>query len=195
MLKKILIGLCFATCLSSLVWADSLYDTLCPSSAPLSPALAAPAASAPGSTSDTQANPDAAPTDREWSLTLSPVTHHWEYNPEHRHVYLGSLERFGTSDRFCGVALFRNSFGQPSTYVYAGKEWPHLMDSQNWFAKVSAGLIYGYKGPYRDKIPFDEYGIAPAIIPSLGYRISHQDSLQLILLGNSALMFAYGHDF
>jgi hypothetical protein len=173
MMRKLSFAFAFFVSTQTICWADSIYDSLCPSNP----------------------EPSAVADARQWSLTLSPVTHHWAYNPEHRHVYLGSLEHYGTKDRFCGAALFRNSFGQPSAYVYFGKEWSNLLDSENWYAKVSGGLIYGYKGDYKDKIPFNDLGIAPAVIPSLGYKFSKQDSVQFILLGNSALMFAYGHDF
>ena len=100
-----------------------------------------------------------------------------------------------TSQWFCGVALFRNSFGQPSTYVYVGKQWNGVLDTPKLFTKVSAGLIYGYKGQYQHKIPFNDYGIAPAIIPSLGWHISPEDSAQVMVLGKAGLLFAYGRRF
>jgi hypothetical protein len=189
MQKKLLTAAFLFFGITSGVWAESWVDSLCPSSAPLA------SAENPADTSNYKTPSAQVMPQREWSLTLSPDTYHFSYNPDHRHVYLGGIEHYGTADRFCGAVLFRNSFGQPSTYVYFGKEWPNLMGTENWFAKVSGGLIYGYKDQFKNKIPFNQYGIAPAIIPSLGYKISQQDSLQLILLGNSALMFAYGHDF
>lgn len=176
MLKKILSRklFCSVACLSLAlpVLASNWGQTLCPS---------APA-------SDDQAQDS-------WNLTLSPFTHHWNYNPDHKTVNLVGLDKMGADNRFCGAALFTNSFGQPSAYVYSGKEWAHLWGSQDWFVKLSGGLLYGYKGQYQDKIPFNNYGIAPAIIPSLGYRFSPEDSFQLILLGDAAIMFAYGRSF
>ena len=32
------------------------------------------------------------------------------------------------------------------------------------------GLLHGYKEPYDDKIPLNGLGVAPAIVPSLGFR-------------------------
>ena len=98
-------------------------------------------------------------------------------------------------DRFCGLALFRNSFGQPSAYAYVGKQWSGLMGNPQLFAKVSAGLIYGYKGKYQHKIPFNDYGIAPAIIPAVGYAFNREDSVQVMVLGTAGLLFSYGHRF
>ncbi len=130
-----------------------------------------------------------------WDLTLSPYAHHWRYNPEHKHVFLAALEKRLAHHRFCGVALFRNSFGQPTTYVYAGKQWDGVLNTPKLFTKVSAGLIYGYKGEYQHKIPFNDYGIAPAIIPSIGMQINPEESAQVMVLGTAGLLFAYGRRF
>jgi hypothetical protein len=172
-LPHALLGVAACLALPRVAFASDWLQTLCPSAA----------ASSDPSDKDT------------WSLTLSPFTHHWNYNPDHKTVNLVGLDKLGADERFCGAALFTNSFGQLSTYVYAGKEWPRIGGSEHWFVKVSGGLLYGYRGAYQDKIPFNNYGIAPAIIPSLGYRFNDHDSAQLILLGDAALMFAYGHSF
>ena len=134
-------------------------------------------------------------TPKRWDVTLSPYTHHWSYSPEHKPVILAALEQRLVDDRFCGIAIFRNSFGQPSTYVYAGKQWNGVLDTPKLFTKVSAGLIYGYKDKYQHKIPFNDYGIAPAIIPSMGWHISPNDSAQIMVLGTAGLLFAYGRRF
>jgi hypothetical protein len=133
--------------------------------------------------------------DRQWNLTLAPYAHHWSYSPEHRPVFLGAIDRHVNGNRFCGLALFRNSFGQPAAYAYVGKQWNHLLGNPQLFAKVSAGLIYGYKGKYQHKIPFNDYGVAPAIIPSLGYSFTREDSAQVMVLGTAGLLFSYGHSF
>jgi hypothetical protein len=133
--------------------------------------------------------------DKQWNLTLAPYAYHWSYSPEHRPVLLGAVNRYVNGNRFCGLALFRNSFGQPAAYMYAGKQWNHLLGQPQLFAKVTAGLIYGYKGKYQDKIPFNDYGIAPAIIPSLGYAFTPDDNVQVMLLGTAGLLFAYGRNF
>lgn len=135
------------------------------------------------------------PTPSRWELSLSPYTHHWRYSPDHKPVFLAALEQRLADDRFCGVALFRNSFGQPSTYVYAGKQWNQVLDQPQLFTKVSAGFIYGYKGKYQHKIPFNDYGVAPAIIPSLGWQFNREESAQMMLLGTAGVLFAYGRRF
>jgi len=141
------------------------------------------------------ADPTAPLPDKQWDLTLSPYAHHWRYSPEHRPVFLGALEQRVQGSRFCGLALFHNSFGQPSSYLYVGQQWDNLLGNPQLFAKVSAGLIYGYKGDYQHKIPFNDYGIAPAVIPAFGYRISKEHNVQVMVLGTAGLLFAYGHPF
>lgn len=130
-----------------------------------------------------------------WDLAISPYTHHWRFSQDHKPVFLAALEERLAHDRFCGVALFRNSFGQPSAYAYAGKQWNGVLGTPKLFTKVSAGLIYGYKGKFQDKIPFNDYGVAPAIIPSLGWQFNAQESAQVMVLGTAGLLFAYGRHF
>lgn len=131
----------------------------------------------------------------KWDITLSPFAYHWTHNPEHRPVFLMAVDRHVAGDRFCGIALFRNSFGQPAAYVYVGQQWKGILGQPNMFTKLSVGLIDGYRGKYKDQIPFNRYGIAPAFIPSLGYHINPQDSFQLMVLGNTAILLAYSHTF
>ena len=130
-----------------------------------------------------------------WNISLSPYTHHWSFSPDHKPVFLAAFEKRLVDDRFCGVALFRNSFGQPSAYVYSGKQWNGVLEIPKMFTKVSVGLIYGYKGKYQHKIPFNDYGIAPAVIPSLGWQLNRQESAQIMVLGTAGLLFAYGRSF
>lgn len=120
----------------------------------------------------------------------SPYTHHWSYSEEHQQVYTLSLSRRLPDERFCGLALFNNSFGQPSAYAYFGKTWPSLWS--NWprvYASVSAGIIYGYVGPYKNKVPLNVGGFSPAIIPAIGWRLSDHAALEMQLLGTAAVMF------
>ncbi|WP_333841303.1 hypothetical protein [Limnohabitans sp.] len=133
---------------------------------------------------------------RRWDLTLSPYTFHWNGpSPEHKPVKLVALDRQLQGGRFCGLALFTNSFGQPSAYGYVGQQWNNILGHPKLFTKVSAGFIYGYKGKHKDAIDFNAAGIAPAIIPSLGYAFSPQDSAQVFMLGTAGLTFSYVRSF
>ncbi len=132
---------------------------------------------------------------QRWELTLSPYTLHWHSSPEHKPVVLGSLDSAAPGNRLCGLSLFSNSFGQPSTYVYVGQRWDGVIGNPQFFAKVTAGIFYGYVGQYKDKVPYNYKGFSPGIVPSLGYQLTPRDSAQVLVLGTAGLMFAYGRTF
>lgn len=129
----------------------------------------------------------------EWML--SAYTHHFSNTSEHKSVVMLAANEHLSGDRLCGISLFRNSFGQPSVYVYAGQQFNDLWGMPQVFAKVTAGLMYGYVAPYENKVPLNYKGFNPAIIPSLGYKLTAHDSVQVKILGNAALMFSYGRQF
>lgn len=128
-------------------------------------------------------------------FTFSPFTHHFSHNPEHKDVVLVAIDEQLPGDRLCGISVFSNSFGQPSVYVYAGLQFNQLMGVPQLFAKVTGGLMYGYVAPYENKVPLNYKGFNPAIIPSVGYKLTQHDSVQVKFLGNAALMFSYGRQF
>ncbi len=140
-------------------------------------------------------NPGVGASGKPWDFTASAYTHHWSNSPEHKTVLLVAADRQLADNRFCGMAVFTNSFGQPTAYPYFGKRWDGVLGSPNTFVKVTAGLLYGYKDQYKDKIPLNKYGIAPAIIPALGYRFTKDDSGQIMVLGTAGVLFAYGRSF
>lgn len=128
-------------------------------------------------------------------FTFSPYTYHFSYSAEHKPVVLVALDEQLPGGRFCGISFFSNSFGQPSTYVYVGQQFNGLFDNPRLFIKVSGGIIYGYVGKYQNKVPLNNHGFSPGVIPSIGYNFSEHDSVQMQTLGNAGLMFSYGHKF
>jgi len=124
---------------------------------------------------------------------LSPsLTHHWsdENKAKHKPVFALSISRTLPDERFCGFSLFRNSFGQPSAYAFTGWSWPQPFASYpNVYANVSAGIIYGYVGEFKNKVPLNIGGFAPAIVPSLGYRLTPSLGVEVHVLGTAAIMF------
>lgn len=128
-----------------------------------------------------------------WYLQTSVYTTHWSNDPEHNnHQDLIGLERNRADGVVFGGATFRNSFSQRSNYVYAGKRFD--WEGTPFYAKVTGGALQGYHGKYRDKIPLNHYGVAPAIIPSLGARLGPVGT-ELVVLGNSAAMVNVGVGF
>lgn len=128
-------------------------------------------------------------------IAVSSYTHHWRQSSEHKNVVLVALDGQLPGDRLCGATLFTNSFGQPSVYVYAGQQFNNLLGKPQLFAKVTAGIMYGYVAPYENKVPLNYKGFNPAIIPVLGYKLTQHDSVQLKFLGTAALMLSYGRQF
>lgn len=143
-------------------------DTLCPG---LAEALKAP----PGS--------------GEREVFVSNYTRHWSPSDEHEHVHAVSLRQGLENHTYCGLSLFTNSFGQPSVFVFVGKTFPHLLAAYpRLFASVSAGVMYGYVSPYENKVPLNLHGFSPAVVPTLGYRITPEIALETQWLGFAAVM-------
>jgi hypothetical protein len=106
-------------------------------------------------------------------------------------IYSNYDRVWGADKTLFGVSILKNSFGQPTQYVYWGQKWDF---GDYFYAKVTAGLIHGYKGKYRDKIPFNKAGVAPAIVPAFGMQYKDV-SVEGILLGASAFMVGVGYTF
>lgn len=125
-----------------------------------------------------------------WYLQTSVFTRHWNHDPQHNnHQDLIGVERNRADGWVWGGATFRNSFRQRSNYVYAGKRFD--LDDSPFYFKVAGGAIQGYHGKYRDKIPLNRYGVAPAVIPSVGAQVGRFAS-EFVVLGNSAGMINLG---
>lgn len=138
----------------------------------------------------------AADSEREgdyWYIQTSVWTKHWTHDPDHNnHQELVGIERVYTDGVLWGAATFKNSFYQRSYYAYLGKVWEH--PSLPVYAKLSAGLIEGYKGEYDDKIPLNRFGVAPVIIPSLGAHWGPVGA-EFVILGTAAGMVNVGLRF
>lgn len=151
----------------------------------------------PSDTNESAAAPDLAQglQARPWLFTVGPYVHHWSSNPEHRRAFVFALEKHVDGERLVGLSLFRNSFGQPSAYAYAGYHWHGFLGDPRLTAKVTAGIIYGYTGKYEDKVPLNLNGFSPGLIPSISYKVSQQDYLGVLLLGSAGFVLTYGHSF
>lgn len=126
-----------------------------------------------------------------YELFASPYTYHWTPSEEHRPVVAVTLSRLLPEDRFCGVSLFSNSFGQPSAYAFTGWIMPQLSPAlpPQIYGSLTAGIIYGYVGKYKDKVPLNVGGFSPVLIPAVGYRLSPTMAVEMQVLGAAAVMF------
>lgn len=129
-----------------------------------------------------------------WNIQTSFYTHHWDEDPDHtNHQKLIGPELVFKNDYLVGFAYFRNSFDQPSEFLYIGKTWP-LFHSKYFYFKLVGGLLHGYKEPYEDKIPLNGLGVAPAILPSFGVRYKHV-MMEVQIAGTAAITITGGLRF
>lgn len=132
---------------------------------------------------------DASLEGRPFEIFVSPYTHHWTASEEHKSVKAVSLSRLLPDTRFCGFSLFTNSFGQPSAYAFTGKYWPNPIDSMpNVYFSLSGGIMYGYVGRFKNKVPLNVGGFSPVIIPAVGYRLNARTAIEMQILGTAAVM-------
>jgi hypothetical protein len=124
-------------------------------------------------------------------------TWHFHYDPDHEQSYLFDSEyhfkeTWLGGQWIAGLALFQNSFGQFSQYIFGGLVWRPLEDNQPFYVKLTAGPLHGYTGQYRNKVPFNSAsGWAPAIIPGVGYCVQRYCG-EFVLLGANAALFTIG---
>ena len=91
-----------------------------------------------------------------------------------------------------GAAAFKNSFGQPSQYVYIGKLWRPWDAVPLVHVKLTGGLLHGYKGEYKDKVPFNsDNGIAPLLLPSIGLS-GKRFTTDLVIFGTAGALLTIG---
>ena len=62
---------------------------------------------------------------------------------------------------------------------------------QDLYVKVGAGVVHGYRGEYRDKIPFNGSGYAPAIVAAVGYCYLRLCS-EIVVFGSAGAMWTIG---
>ncbi len=166
-------------------------------SASVAPSIAqTPAPVAPAAESSPWSAREPWRTDRFY-LQTSVATRHFSPSPDHvNNQKLVNAEwrfnSFAASGQWlAGAALFDNSFGQSSQYVYGGWLVRPFEGLQPLYFKITAGALHGYKGQYKDKIPFNSSGVAPAILPSMGYCFNRVCS-ELVLFGGAGMMLTLG---
>jgi len=134
-------------------------------------------------------------TPAHWRVYASPLTVHFSPSPDHRAVYSLGVERQYPGGFLFGAAAFRNSFGQPSVYAYAGRRFDAPFASvPQLFFQLTAGVLYGYKEPYEDKVPFNHHGVSPGAVGAFGWQFTPAVSAQINVLGDSAFMLQFSLD-
>ncbi len=127
-------------------------------------------------------------------VQVAPGAIHFNYSPDHADFsWLVGLEWQSSSRWLVGASYFNNSFDQKCEYFYFGKSWPLEFISSNVYFKLTGGLLLGYKEPYEDKIPFNNDGVAPGVVPGLGYQYG-DFNVQINALGGAGIMFTFGYN-
>ncbi|MBZ9539408.1 hypothetical protein KGQ90_10735 [Modicisalibacter tunisiensis] len=130
-------------------------------------------------------------------IQTSLWTHHYSSDTTYndRQNLIG-IELHNPDRWLAGAAWLKNSFDQPTWYFYAGREFPLWRPRADLEvrAKLTAGGIRGYDGDKRNKIAYNHYGIAPAILPTVGVRWGRVES-DAILFGTAGLMVTAGVRF
>lgn len=127
----------------------------------------------------------------------SIYTMHFSHNPEHNnHQKLINLEYVRNDQWLIGAAYFRNSFNQPSEFIYGGRDFTFWQPNADWRLRgsLSLGILHGYKGKYKHKIPLNSSGFAPAIIPTLGLDYKSV-FLETTLFGTAGIMSTVGFSY
>lgn len=140
----------------------------------------------------TQPGPVFAEEEARRLLQTSIYTRHFRPNPEHNnHQHLVNLEYQRPDQWIVGASAFDNSFGQATQYVYFGRLFRPLESAPSMHLKLTGGLIHGYSGQYRDKIPYNTRGVAPAIIPAIGLSGKHVSG-EINFFGIAGVMVSMG---
>jgi hypothetical protein len=127
--------------------------------------------------------------DEGWELTFSPYTIHFHPSDDHKPVVSIGLLKALEGNWNAGGSIFSNSFGQPSAYAFVGQRYVDPFGWDRWYLQWNIGVLYGYVGEYKDKVPYNFKGFSPGFVPSIGYKFTDSIYGELDLLGNSALMF------
>ena len=144
----------------------------------------------PAASSAVPALPEEPPPAARWRVAFAPYAVHYSGDSEHKPVVLVGLERERPDGIVFGGSIFSNSFGQPSAYVYGGQRLFRWSPWEPLFAEWSAGILYGYVGQYKDKVPLNYKGFSPGITAGIGWQFTPTFAAQIHLLGNSGLLFS-----
>ncbi len=132
-----------------------------------------------------------------WRLAASPGMVHFNRSPPepYKHVWGVAIERQRDDRWLYGGSYFSNSFGQDSGYLYLGRQYPDLFDKPQLFFQWSAGLLYGYKGAYADRVPVNYKALSPGLVVSLGWHFDPQWAAMINVVGDAGLMLQLSYDF
>ena len=114
----------------------------------------------------------------------------WKSGNHDKEPIILSYDHFYLDSNFYGLALFNNSFGQFSQYIYKGHQYKSRFN--NIYYEITYGILHGYKDEYQDRIPINtKEGFGIGVIPSIMYTKDKTNYLGLSLMGDAGLIFSY----
>jgi len=114
----------------------------------------------------------------------------WKSGHHNHKPIILSYDRFYSDSNFFGLALFNNSFGQFSQYIYKGHKFESRFDNIHY--ELSYGILHGYKDEYQDRIPINtKEGFGIGAIPSIIYTKDKTQIFGISLMGDAGLIFSY----
>jgi len=128
-------------------------------------------------------------------IQFSPYTYHFSGSEGHSNVLALALSSVDSSGWLWGGSYFRNSFGQPCAYVFGGRKYEEPFGLAKTYWSWTAGVLYGYKPPYEDKVPLNHQGFSPGAVLTLGWQFTPQLSTQLNAVGTAGIMIQFSLDF
>ncbi len=159
-------------------------------------AAAAVLAATTQATAQTVPQPDPTPPPwQPWFISTSVYTRHFHYDPAHndnQHMLAFEWrhdERYGV-----GFAVFDNSFDQPSQYLFGSARFRPFDSLPGLYIRLTGGIVHGYKGEYRDKVPLNSSGFSPIILPMVGYCRWHVCG-EVVLFGTNGATLLVGARF
>ena len=133
------------------------------------------------------------PSEPYWYFHTSVYTQHFDPKPHHNNNQeLIAFERNRDDSYLWGAGTFLNSFYQRSYMAYIGKRYD--FGNTPFYSRLTFGFIYGYRGEYKRKVPMNDLGVAPAILPSLGVKTKYVHA-DVFLLGANAYIVTAGFRF
>lgn len=141
--------------------------------------------------------PVTAEEDARWFDTLAVnagMGIHWSSSEDHAGTpALAGLEARREERHSLGVMLFNNSFGQFSQYYFYGRRWQLPGAGEAFHVKLTGGIIHGYVGEFKNKVPVNFGGWAPAIIPAVGWRRDRW-GFDAAVLGGAGMMLMLSYE-
>jgi hypothetical protein len=105
------------------------------------------------------------------------------------------ISLFDSATPLAGATLFKNSFHQSTGYAYIGFRQPLIGNYRNnIYVKLTSGVMHGYRGEFRDKIPFNRFGTSVVAIPSAGVQLNNFTA-ETVLFGAAGVMVNVGLRF